>query len=268
MKNLNGKIAVVTGAGSGIGRALALQLAQEGCHLALGDIDTAGLDETKALLKDFSVNVSLHNVNVADCDRMTAFAQEVIDHHRAVNLVFNNAGVAYGTSVEDATYTDMHWLMNINLWGVIHGCKAFLPFLKQAEQGHIVNLASVFGLMSLPGQSIYNASKFAVRGFTDSLRQEMAGSTVGVSCAFPAGIKTAIARNARITSPQGVQVDVEQEAKKIEKFFLTTPEQAASEIIAGVKKSKARILVGKGSGVIDFVTRLLPVGYSRFLNFS
>lgn len=200
MKSFEGRVAAITGAGSGIGRALAEQLAGHGAHLALSDIDDTGLAETVRRCEGRGVKVTSAHLDVADRAAVDAWAEAVAAEHGKVNLIFNNAGVALGATVEDMSIEDMTWLMNINFWGVVYGTKAFLPHLKAAGEGHIVNISSVFGLISIPTQSAYNAAKFAVRGFTDSLRIELDAMNCGVSCTtvHPGGIKTNIARNARM----------------------------------------------------------------------
>src|SRR4029079_17978802 len=197
MKSFEGRVAAITGAGSGIGRALAQELARRGAHLALCDIDEVGLAETVALCEGSGVKVTSQRVDVANRDAMYAWADQVVAHHGKVNLIFNNAGVALGATIEAMSFDDFEWLMGINFWGVVHGTKAFLPHLKAAGEGHIVNLSSVFGLISVPTQSAYNAAKFGVRGFTDALRIELDIERCGVSATtvHPGGVKTNIARN-------------------------------------------------------------------------
>ena len=200
METFSGRVAAITGAGSGIGRALARELARRGAHLALSDVDETGLAETVALCEGNGVKVTSHRVDVADRAAVFAWADQVATEHGKVNLVFNNAGVALAATIDEGSVEDIEWLVGINYWGVVFGTKAFLPHLKAAGEGHIVNLSSVFGLISVPAQSAYNASKFAVRGFTDALRMELEIEGCGVSSTtvHPGGIKTNIARNARM----------------------------------------------------------------------
>ena len=203
MKSYKNKVAAITGAASGIGRALALELAKQQCHLALSDVDDQGLAETAKQAKALGVKVTTAKVNVADREAVHAWADQVVTDHSKVNMVFNNAGVALGGTVEDTDYSDYEWIVGINMWGVVYGTKAFLPYIKQAgEEGHIINISSIFGLFSQPTQSGYNMTKFAVRGFTESLRQELdiEGGNVSCTCVHPGGIKTNIARNARMSN--------------------------------------------------------------------
>jgi butyryl-CoA dehydrogenase len=214
------------------------------------------------------VKVTSQRVDVADRDAVHAWADQVVDDHGKVNLIFNNAGVALGATIDAMSYRDFEWLMNINFWGVVHGTKAFLPHLKAAGEGHIVNLSSVFGLMSIPSQSAYNASKFAVRGFTDALRMELDMENCGVSSTtiHPGGIKTNIARNARMDpSVAATTGDVERARRDFDKAALTSPKKAARQIIEAVEKDKRRALIGPDAKVIDFISRL-PAGlYQRVL---
>jgi butyryl-CoA dehydrogenase len=266
--DFNGRVAAITGAGSGIGRALARELAGRGAHLALSDVDEAGLAETVASCEGRGVKVTSARVDVADRAAMFAWADDVVAQHGTVNLVVNNAGVALAATIDEGSIEDIEWLMGINYWGVVYGTKAFLPHLKAAGEGHIVNLSSVFGLISVPAQSAYNSAKFAVRGFTDALRMELEVADCGVSCTtvHPGGIKTNIARNARVDPAlQEVAGSREEQARRFERMAVTTPEKAARQILAAVARNRRRVLVGPDAKVIDLVSRL-PAGlYQRVL---
>ena len=262
MKDFNGRVAAITGAGSGIGRALAEELARRGAHLALSDIDEIGLAETVARCEGSAVKVTSQRLDVADRDAVYAWAEQVVDEHGSVNLIFNNAGVALASTIESMAYEDFEWLMNINFWGVVYGTKAFLPHLKASGEGHIVNLSSVFGLLSIPSQSAYNAAKFGVRGFTDALRIELEIDPCGVSSTtvHPGGIKTNIARNARMDSSVGPLAGSTDEARSgFDKVAMTSPEKAAKQIIAAVEADKRRALIGPDAKVLDLLSRL-PAG--------
>ncbi len=231
MKDFRGRVAAITGAGSGIGRALADALARRGAHLALSDIDDVGLAETVARCEGFGVKVTAQHLDVADRDSVYAWAERVVSDHGRVNLIINNAGVALGSTVESMSYGDFEWLMNINFWGVVYGSKAFLPYLKLSGEGHIVNVSSVFGLISVPSQSAYNAAKFAVRGFSDSLGMELEieGANVSVTTVHPGGVKTNIARNARLdASVQAFAGDPESAVRDLERAFITISRQGRS----------------------------------------
>ncbi len=260
MKNFNGRVAVITGAASGIGRALAEQLAQKGVVLVLADKNLAGLEATANKLKAANGMCSTHELDVSDAKAFEALAEEVMKTYGRVDMVFNNAGVSMLDSASEQSLEDFQWLMNINFWGGVHGTMAFLPYLKQSEEAHIINVSSVFGLFSIPLQSAYNASKFAVRGYTEALRIELAGTPVKVSCVHPGGIKTDIARSAKVTqSHTGVAKD--DFAKDFEKLARTSAEQAARVILKGVEKNKKRILIGLDARVFDIVARLFPASY-------
>lgn len=244
MKNFKNKVVVITGAGSGIGRALALNFAGKGARLALSDVSETGLVETASLAqKAGAPDVHTAHLDVADREAFVAYAAEVAAHFGQVNIVINNAGVALAGDVTDLSYKDMDWIVGINFWGVVHGTKEFLPHLIESGDGHVVNISSLFGLLAMPGQSAYNATKFAVRGFTEALREEMliAGHKVGVTSVHPGGIKTAIARSARVSDKE----DQAATAKLFdEKLARMTPDRAAEIIIKGITKNQARVLVG------------------------
>lgn len=244
MKNLSNKVVVITGAGSGIGRALAVNLAGKGARLALSDVNEEGLGETVELaIKAGSPDVHTARLDVSDKAAFASYATEVAEHFGQVNVVINNAGVALAGDAVDLSYEDMEWIVGINFWGVVYGTKEFLPHLIASGDGHVVNLSSLFGLLAMPGQSAYNATKFAVRGFTEALREEMliAGHKVGVTSVHPGGIKTAIARSARVSDKEDKAATAKLFDEKLAKM---TPERAAEIIVKGITKNQARVLVG------------------------
>jgi hypothetical protein len=261
MRTLDDKVVVITGAGSGIGRALALDLARRGSRLALCDVDEAGLAATVALVRAAGAReVRSDRLDVADRAAFTAYAAAVAGHFGRVNVVINNAGVALAGNLADLTYEDMDWIVGINFWGVVHGTKEFLPHLIASGDGHVVNLSSLFGLVSMPGQSAYNATKYAVRGMTEALREEMliAGHPVGVTSVHPGGIKTAIARNARVSAHE----DKEATARLFdEKLAKMTPERAAAIIVKGILGNKARVLVGLDAHALHHLAKLTGSRY-------
>jgi NAD(P)-dependent dehydrogenase (short-subunit alcohol dehydrogenase family) len=266
MKSFLGKVAAITGAGSGIGRALALRLAGHGCHLALCDMNERSLAGTVDSARRPGVRVTSDLVDVADREAMYRWADWVGDDHGKVNLVFNNAGVALGSAIEGGSYEDLEWLFGINFWGVVYGTKAFLPHLRAAGEGHIVNISSVFALISIPGQGAYNASKAAVRGFTDALRMEleMSGAPVSATSVYPGGINTNIARNSRgDTSVGKLGLDAEGGREKFDKLLVTEADEAARAILRAVEKDKRRVLVGRDAYFIDGMARLLPSAYQH-----
>jgi len=265
MSFLSTGVAVVTGAGSGIGRTLAQQLAAAGSALALADVNEAGLLQTAQSLAKTSALVTTHVLDVADEEAVRSFAEDVGKRHGRVTLLINNAGVALEGTFEEISLDDFRWLMNINFWGTVYGVKYFLPMLKKEERAHIVNISSVFGLIAPPGQPAYSASKFAVRGFTECLRHELVGTPVRVSCVHPGGIRTAIARRARIGA--GVKrAGLEEKVAQFERLFRTAPEEAASRILRGVERSEPRILIGSDAYQIDMLQRLRPATYWKTLS--
>jgi len=269
MKDFTGRVAAITGAGSGIGRALAIDLAGRGAHLALSDVDETGLAETVGRCEGRGVKVTSQRLDVADRDAFFAWADAVVGDHGHVNLIFNNAGVALTATVEAMSIEDFRWLMDINFWGVVHGTQAFLPHLKASGEGHVINISSVFGLLSIPSQSAYNAAKFGVRGFTDSLRMELEieGAPVSSTTVHPGGIKTNIVRNSRLDpSAAGVAgADKSQLVVDFDKVARTSPEKAARVILAGVEADKRRVLIGPDARLFDLAARL-PAGlYQRVI---
>lgn len=270
MKSFKNKVAAITGAGSGMGRALAIELAKAGAQLAVSDIDEARVEETAELVAQLGADVISRKLDVSQKDDVQAWADEVFHHYGKVNLIFNNAGVALSATVEDISYDDFNWLFNINFFGVMYGTKAFLPYLKRSGEGHIVNTSSVFGLIAVPGLVAYNTSKFAVRGFTETLRQELDIEKCGVSCSsvHPGGIKTNIAKDAKMRDSMKKIVgdDLDKSTENFEKLFSTTSEDAAKIILKGVQKNKRRILVGKDAYAIDGFQRSLPTLYQRVVS--
>jgi NADP-dependent 3-hydroxy acid dehydrogenase YdfG len=257
-----GKIAVITGAGSGIGRALAVQLNREGCELFLSDINQESLNETLAILTRKDIPAHGQVLDMANKVAVHGWAERIAELKGHVDIVVNNAGVALIATVEDSNYDDLEWLMGINFWGVVYGTQAFLPLLRQAKQGHLVNLSSVFGLIGVPTQSAYNAAKFAVRGYTEALRQEMEGTNVHVCCVHPGGIKTNIARVARGGDKT---MTAEERGQEFEKLAKTSPGVAAQKIVAAIEKRKKRLLIGLDATVISVLCRLFPVSYTRII---
>jgi short-subunit dehydrogenase len=267
MKDLKDKVAAITGAGSGIGRALAVNLAKQGCHLALSDVDAVGLDETRILAESEGVKVHTAKLDVSDRKAVFDWADEVVEHFGYVSMIYNNAGVALSGTVEGLSIEDYEWIMDINFWGVVYGTKAFLKHMEKQGEGHIINISSVFGLTSQPLMSGYNASKFAVRGFTESLRQdlELTGSKVSTTCVHPGGIKTNIAKAARMDESMDKMTSSskEESVSQFEKAFINTPQKAANKIVKGVKKNKRRVLIGPDAKVYDLMVRLFPTGYQK-----
>ncbi|KIU51803.1 MULTISPECIES: SDR family NAD(P)-dependent oxidoreductase [Bradyrhizobium] len=268
MTAISGSAAAVTGAASGIGRALAFELAQRGCDLALADRDEAGLQATAAeIAKASPRKVTVHRLDVGEPDQIAAFAATASAAHPALNIVVNNAGVALLGQFGEIEQAQMEWLFNINFWGVVHGTRAFLPYLARQREAHIVNVSSIFGIVAPPGQSAYCAAKFAVRGFSESLRHELAvaNSPVRLSVVHPGGVATNIARNSRTGA--GV-TDNARRVQSIERFDAlarTTPTAAAQRIIAGIEKNQPRILIGNDARFMDLLQRFRPGTYWKVL---
>ncbi len=265
MQGFAGKVAAVTGAGSGIGAALAIELARSGAKLAISDVDTEGLSATEERLKAIGAPVKADRLDVTEREAFGVYADAVVAHFGKVNQIYNNAGIAFAGDVEASQFKDIERVMDVDFWGVVNGTKVFLPHLIASGDGHVINVSSVFGLFAAPGQAAYNSAKFAVRGFTEALRQEMAlaGHPVKVTCVHPGGIKTAIARN--METVEGL--DKEELAQTFDKKLAsTTPEKAARIILDGVRKNKARVLVGPDATALDLIVRATGSGYQRLFS--
>jgi len=267
MQGFAGKVAVVTGAGSGIGQALAVELGRSGASVAISDVDTEGLAQTEEQLKAIGAPVKADRLDVTEREAFLLYADAVNEHFGKVNQIYNNAGIAFTGDVEVSQFKDIERVMDVDFWGVVNGTKAFLPHLIASGDGHVVNVSSVFGLFAVPGQAAYNSAKFAVRGFTEALRQEMilAGHPVRVTTVHPGGIKTAIARNA--TAAEGL--DAAELANLFDKRMASTsPKRAARIILEAVRKNKARVLVGADAKVLDAMVRLTGSGYQRIVGMT
>jgi NADP-dependent 3-hydroxy acid dehydrogenase YdfG len=262
MEGFAGKVAAVTGAGSGIGQALALELARSGALVAISDVDTEGLAQTEDQLKAIGAPFRSDRLDVTEREAFQIYADQINKHFGKVNQIYNNAGIAFTGDVEITSFKDIERVMDVDFWGVVNGTKAFLPHLIASGDGHIVNVSSLFGLMSMPGQAAYNSAKFAVRGFTEALRQELVlnRDPVKVTSVHPGGIKTAIARNG--LTAEGV--DPEAQYRFFDKRLAsTTPQRAAEIILEAVRKNKARVLVGQDAVVLDLIVRITGSGYQR-----
>jgi len=253
-------VAVITGAGSGMGRCLAQQLAAKGSSLALADVSEKGLNETVAQLGNPAGKVTLHIVNVADEARVKSFAEEVAAQHGRATILFNNAGVALLGQLEEISLQDFRWLMDINFWGVVYGVTYFLPMLKKEKRAHIVNTSSLLGIFGASGQGAYCASKFAVRGYTESLHHELLGTGVGVTCVHPGFVRTAIAEHAKVGQRAGAALRTES-LTRFEKVARTDAAAAAAKILRGVELRKARVLIGPDAYFVDIWQRLKPSSY-------
>jgi NADP-dependent 3-hydroxy acid dehydrogenase YdfG len=262
MEGFAGKVAVVTGAGSGIGQALAIELARSGAKVAISDINSEGLAATEERLKAIGAPVKADRLDVTEREAFQVYADAVVEHFGKVNQIYNNAGIAFAGDVEATAFKDIEKVMDVDFWGVVNGTKVFLPHLIASGDGHIINVSSVFGLFSVPGQAAYNAAKFAVRGFTEALRQEMilAGHPVKVTTVHPGGIKTNIVRNMTAVDSIDKGDLAENFDKKLAK---TSPQKAARIILDGVRKNRARVLVGSDAKVLDVIVRATGSGYQR-----
>lgn len=261
-------VVVITGAASGIGRALAIRLSKEPiAGIAIADVNKNALDETKSLAES-GVKVTAHRVDVSSEDEVRSFADDVVRDHGRVSHVVNNAGVALGGTVREVSLEDIRWLIDINFWGVVHGTKIFLPLLEKEKSAHIINISSIFGIFAPPGQAAYCASKFAVRGFTECLRQELAGSNIAVSVVHPGGVSTNIANDARIGAGVSLtETEIRERRKRINKNLArTAPERAAEIIVRGIKRREPRIMIGSDSRGLDMIARFFPRKYFDIAN--
>lgn len=256
MRSLEGRVAVITGAASGIGRSLAHALARRGCQLALADWNGAALEETATAVRAPGRRVSTHVVDVADRAAMEKLARDVIDLHGSCHILVNNAGVAIDGTIEEVSFEDFAWIVGVNFWGVVHGCKLFLPHLRQADEAHIVNVSSVFGLIGVPRNGPYCTTKFAVRGFSEALWTELRGTRVGVTCVHPGGVQTNIVRNARLRDEAERGAAVEEFARAAR----MSPEEAAGRIVAAIERNAFRLRLGPETYVGDWMKRLFPRG--------
>ena len=265
MEGFAGKVAVVTGAGSGIGQALAIELARSGANVAISDINTEGLAVTEERLTAIGASVKADRLDVTEREAFELYADAVVEHFGKVNQVYNNAGIAFAGDIEISGFKDIEKVMDVDFWGVVNGTKVFLPHLIASGDGHVINVSSMFGLFAVPGQAAYNAAKFAVRGFTEALRQEMlvAGHPVKVTTVHPGGIKTNIVRNMTTIG----DVDHAALTKTFDKRLAnTSPEKAAKIILDGVRKNRARVLVGPDAKALDLIVRLTGSGYQRLFS--
>ena len=262
MQGFAGKVCVVTGAGSGIGQALAIELARAGAQLAISDVDTEGLAQTEQRLKALGVRLKVDRLNVTEREAFLAYADQVKEHFGKVNQIYNNAGIAFSGDVEVTPFKDIERVMDVDFWGVVNGTKAFLPHLIASGDGHVINISSLFGLLSMPGQAAYNAAKFAVRGFTEALNQEMAINKhpVKVTTVHPGGIKTAIARNATVVEGMDKAAMADFFDRKLAS---TTAEDAARVILEGVSKNRARVLIGNDARALDLLVRITGSRYQK-----
>ncbi|MFW0797468.1 SDR family oxidoreductase [Gordonia sp. CPCC 205515] len=260
MKDFRDKVVVITGAGSGMGRDLAVKIGRMGAKLAISDLNPDGLALTEKLVAETGAPVHAQILNVAEREAVLAYAETVVAHYGTVNVIFNNAGIAHHGDIEHMEFKDIERVMDVDYWGVVNGTKAFLPHIIASGDGHIVNTSSLFGLLAEPGQAAYNSAKFAVRGFTEALNQEMivAKHPVKVTCVHPGGIKTAIARNATASGDN----DQQKSAEFFDRYLARmSSEDAADVIIGGVRKNRARVLVGTDAKLLDLWVRIVASGY-------
>lgn len=260
MKELTGKVVALTGAASGIGRALAIELASSGADLALADIDACGLEQTIQHVTGWASIVTSYEVDVSDRRAVESFADDVMRDHGRVDILINNAGVGCVATVEQATYDDFDWVLGINLWGVIHGVKAFLPLLRERPEAHIVNIGSVNSYVPFPTNGPYNISKFGIDALSQTLMQELAGTHIAVSCVYPGGVRTHASRNARHTTAD--------DHNRFESVARMNPQEAARRIVAGIERDRPQIFVGADARLLAFARRLAPMSTLRLIGLA
>ncbi|MEL7339776.1 MAG: SDR family NAD(P)-dependent oxidoreductase, partial [Bacteroidota bacterium] len=257
--------AVITGAGSGIGRALAYALASESCHLALSDINEQNLLTTARQAEQIGVRVHTEVLDVSDREAFYGYAERLIEDFGPVQIVINNAGVALTADLKDVSYEDYEWVFNINFWGMVYGSKAFLPHLLEQERAWITNISSILGIVGVPTQGTYVSTKFAIRGFTETLREELLDTNVNVCCIHPGGVKTNIVSGGRFDPKTIDQRENERLKKNFDKLAFTTAEQAAQQILRGMERRKARVLIGKDARQLAWLQRIFPTGYQKMV---
>lgn len=264
--NFRDQVVALTGAASGIGKALALELASRGAHLALADWNAEGLESVRAAVERQGRRATAQRLDVSDREAVFAWAEASIAAHGHVDAIINNAGVTVADTFEAISYEDFEWVMGVNFWGVVHGMKAFLPHFLRRDRGHLVTVSSVFGIIGYPGQAAYNATKFAVRGMTEAVRQELAGTNVHTLVVHPGGIQTNIVRNARFRRDATGSQDKNESVAQFERVAKTTPEKAAAVILGAMARKDPRVLIGADAEIIDKAQRLFPVDYPRAID--
>lgn len=264
MRNLHEKVVAITGAASGIGRALAIELAKHGCVLALSDVDVKGLGETAAALPS-GISFSTHIVDVANQARVIEWAGEVVNEHGCVDIIINNAGVASVASIEEIKQEDFNWVFDICFFGVLYGSKAFMPYLKKRKESYIVNISSVNGFVPFPNNGPYNCAKHAVKALNQTMMQELRDSSVKVLSVHPGGIKTNIARNSRVLGSAAENDGANRIVSRFDRAASTTAEKTAEMVVQGILKNKKRVLVGTDAIVMDIFTRLFPQKFSDYV---
>lgn len=264
MQGFAGKVAVVTGAGSGIGQALAVELARSGASVAISDLNTDGLAQTEQQLKAIGADVKADRLDVTEREAFIAYAGQVNDHFGRVNQVYNNAGISFVGDIEISQFKEIERVLDIDFWGAVNGTKALLPHLIASGDGHVINVSSAFGLFAVPGAAAYSAAKFAVRGFTEALHQEMAlaGHPVKVTAVYPGGVKTSFVHNATAAEALG---DVDLVKAYDKRVWSTSPRRAAQVILNGVRKNRARVLIGPDTKAIDLLVRMTGPSYQRLV---